>query len=236
MYSHRFRALLGSLVVLWLAGCATTKIRTDYDKEASFRQLRTYDWADVAGGSNDSGGSNGHNGAYGSNGSLGTDSDEPSLSPLLQRHILRVADAELALRGYRKARSGAPDFRIAYRVNTSERVSVGPGYGYSPYMGYRGFGHGHLGHGHFGHGHLRHRPFGHGRFGYGAHYGSFYAPVVREYLRTTLILDIFDTRTGKLIWRGWARSDLAADPEPEEVQEYVDQAVHKILKRFPPET
>lgn len=231
MYSHRYRALLGSALVLWLAGCATTRISTDYDREVSFRQLRTYDWTDVTVASN---GSNSSNGSYGSNGSLDIDSDEPTLSPLLARYILRAVDAELSSRGFHKASSGAPDFRITYRVETSERVSVGPGYGYSPYLGYGGFGYGHFGHGHRGHlgrGHL-----GHGHFGRSAFYGPYYAPSVREYLRTTLILDVFDARSGELIWRGWARSDLGSDPTPERFQEYVDQAVHKILKRFPPET
>jgi hypothetical protein len=37
-----------------------------------------------------------------------------------------------------------------------------------------------------------------------------------------------------VIWRGWAIDSLDLNPEPQKVQMYVDQAVEKILDRFPP--
>ncbi len=201
------RATLSAFVILALAGCALTQVRTDYDRHVTFAQLRTYDWVDN---------------------SAGTNGDQPTISPLLERRIHNAVDSELASKGFQKVRSGAPDFRVAYRVVAEEQVTPDRSYGYSPFYGHHGFGH----HG-FGHRGFGHRGFGHGYFGHG--FGPYYgASLVREYLETTLILDIFDARKNELVWRGWATADLARNPRPEKVRKFADAAVQKILKKFPP--
>ena len=207
MNTHRFfRAAGGFVVIFLLAGCATT-IRTDYNREVAFGQLRTYELVDHY---------------------AGTNGDEPLISPLLERHIVNAVDGELESRGYERANSGTADFRISYRVVTAEGARVDPGFGYSP-----GFGHSPF-RGGFGHSPGFRRGFGHSPF-FHDHHGAFFgATTVTEFLRSTLILDVFDARSGELIWRGWARTDLPENPRPERFQMYVRQAVHKILKRFPP--
>ena len=42
------------------------------------------------------------------------------------------------------------------------------------------------------------------------------------------------TATGELVWRGWATADLDTNPSPDRVSYYVDRAVEKILREFPP--
>ncbi len=206
------RATLSAFVILALAGCALTQVRTDYDRHVTFAQLRTYDWVDN---------------------SVGTNGDQPTISPLLERRIHNAVDSELASKGFQKVRSGAPDFRVAYRVVAEEKVTTDRSYGYSPFYGHHGFGHHGSGHHGFGHRGFGHRGFGHGYFGHGS--SLYYGPsLVREYLRTTLILDIFDAQTDELIWRGWTSADLARNPRPEKVRKFVDAAVRKILKKFPP--
>lgn len=124
---------LGLCAVVLLAGCASTQIRTDYDRQASFEGLRTYRWIDREHGVG------GH----------------PALeSPLLGRRIQDAVDGELARLGYRKVASGRPDFRVAYRVIAQEETIDDVGYGSH-------YGHHHSGHfGHFGHlGHLGHGPY-----------------------------------------------------------------------------
>ena len=54
MYATNFRAAWSSAAVLVLAGCASLQVRTDYDQQASFTPLSTYDWngGEVEAGSN----------------------------------------------------------------------------------------------------------------------------------------------------------------------------------------
>ncbi len=211
MYATNFRAAWSSAAVLVLAGCASLQVRTDYDQRASFTPLSTYEWVDQE---VDQGVDNGRNLAVN--------------SPFLGRHIREAVDDELGRMGYRKAASGTPDFRIAYRVIAEERARAnsygyGGGYGYSSY--YPGF---------YGFRFYRRRYFrpyyGYGYSGGGYGGGGY----VREYLRGTLVLDIIDVRKDELIWRGWGTKSLDADPRPEEVRMYVDEAVAEILEEFPP--
>ena len=122
------RAVLGSLVVLALAGCASMQIRSDYDGQASFARLGTYSWVDLK---PDAGG-------------------HPALGdPLLERRLRAGVDAQLASKGDRNVRSGTPDFRIAYRLVAEQVSTVDRSYGYGPYYGHR---FGHRSYGHYGYG------------------------------------------------------------------------------------
>ncbi len=220
MQAYSLRNVLSSFVLLAIAGCASLQVRMDYDELASFAELRTYDWVDqgvyepVAVDNGD---------GYSTNGN-GSGSAEPAIhSPILERRIRGEIDSELARLGYRRDTSGAPDFRVAFKVLTEKETDTySGGYGgfYSPYS----FGHGHFGHGGFGHG-------GFGHFGLSPYYGP---AIVRQYVQGTLVLDIVDGRTNELIWRGWATDRLDDDPKPKQVRHYVTAAVQKILEEFPP--
>ncbi len=204
MYATNFRAAWSSAAVLILAGCASLQVRTDYDPQASFTPLRTYDW---------------------NGGEVDAGSNPAMNNPLLGKHIRGAVEGELDRRGYRKT-SGTPDFRIAYRVVAEERsYGYGGSYGYgrSYYPGRYGFRY--LGGGFFS-------PYGYGYSGAGYGYGG--AGRVRQYLRGTLVLDITDVGTGEVIWRGWASKSLHHDPRPEKVRMYVDEAVAEMLEDFPP--
>jgi hypothetical protein len=51
----------------------------------------------------------------------------------------------------------------------------------------------------------------------------------------TLTIDVVDTRTNKLIWRGWAERSLDSTVDnQEEFERRVDRAVGRILERLPP--
>ena len=58
---------------------------------------------------------------------------------------------------------------------------------------------------------------------------------VIEYEAGTLVLDVIDTRTNKLIWRGWAQhsvEDMLDDPDT--MANTIEQAVSRMLLRLPP--
>ncbi len=207
MYAMKFRAAWSSAAVLVLAGCASLQVRTDYDQQASFTPLSTYDWTDedVDAGNN------------------------PAMNnPLLGKHIRSAVEGELDRMGYRKVTSGTPDFRIAYRVVAEEKARL-VGSGYSGPYGYgRSYYPGRYGFRWFGSGYFRPYSYGYSGAGYAG------AGRVREYLRGTLVLDITDVRTGEVIWRGWASKSLHLDPSPEKVRMYVDEAVAEMLADFPP--
>jgi hypothetical protein len=55
-----------------------------------------------------------------------------------------------------------------------------------------------------------------------------------EYEAGTLILDIIDTRSNRLIWRGWAQNsveDLLDDPD--KMARMINEAVTRMLERLP---
>lgn len=73
-------------------------------------------------------------------------------------------------------------------------------------------------------------------YSYGA-YASWYPRrdvSVQEYEVGTLILDVVDASTMKLVWRGTAEDTLPTQPSPEEITKLVDHAVQKVLEAFPP--
>ena len=205
------RVALSAVATLALAGCASLQVRTDYDPQVSFAQLRTYDLTNQV----DAGGNPAVN------------------NPFVERRIHLAVDSTLERMGYQRVTTGTPDFRVAYRIVAERKTTVDPGYGYRAYGYGSYYGHGYLGHGYFGH-----RSFGHGHFGR-SHFGLGYDPYfgasrVREYTQARLVLDVLDARTDELIWRGSATKSLDDDPTPEAIHKYVKAAVEKILEKFPP--
>jgi hypothetical protein len=52
-----------------------------------------------------------------------------------------------------------------------------------------------------------------------------------HYREGTIVLDFVDTRLDQMVWRGWATGVLG---DPEDAEERINEAVVKILQRFPP--
>jgi hypothetical protein len=50
----------------------------------------------------------------------------------------------------------------------------------------------------------------------------------------TVMVDLVDVSTKKLVWRGAARSPLDSEASAEQKQELVDEAMEKLFKKFPP--
>jgi hypothetical protein len=72
-------------------------------------------------------------------------------------------------------------------------------------------------------------------YGYGPRWnapGPTYAYVYQE---GTLILDIVDPKAASLLWRGSARAEVAQSATPEQREKRIQEAVRRILERFPPE-
>jgi hypothetical protein len=61
--------------------------------------------------------------------------------------------------------------------------------------------------------------------------GGIYA---RTYDEGSLILDFVDAKSNELVWRGIARAEVYMSDGPEERERKVNEAVRRILERFPP--
>ena len=206
------RSLLMSVAVAALGGCASITVRSDYDHTASFTGLSTYTWMES---------------------SASTEMAGPLAKPFLERRIRATIQDELERRGFQRDTSGTPDFLVSYSIDSQSQAEIssyGVGYGYGSYRGsyfYDGsFGYAYNRYG-FGFGY----PWG---YGYGTRFGV-PAGYVREYIESTLVIDVVDARTGRHLWRGWATARLNRNPEPAELNEFVARGVEQILMRFPPE-
>ena len=231
---NALRTIIMMALVIGTTVDAGTKVRVDYDQNASFEHLRQYSWADHVN---------------------NNDVDHALSGPLVSDQIRKEIDIELASLGYEKVDPEQADFLIDYQLSTEEKTKVTTFDNYygSSYYGH-GYGHGYgrsYGHGYgrsYGHGYGRSYGHGYGRsygHGYGHGYGRGYgyadggyeaAPIVRELLEVTLTLNIIDTRTNTVIWRGWAIKSLDQHPKPKKTRKFIKKSVHKILKKFPAES
>lgn len=130
-------------------------------------------------------------------------------SSLLESRVQGAVDVELGTKGYAPETVGAQaDFLVGYFATLDKKVDVSvmnDYYGYGPGPGWR--------------------------YGYWGGPSSVY---VDEYEEGTLILDIVDAKTKKLLWRGSATDRVDLSSSPERKQERIRDAVRRILATFPP--
>ena len=69
-------------------------------------------------------------------------------------------------------------------------------------------------------------------YGYG-HWGGSRIDVY-QYEEGTLILDIIDAKSNKIMWRGSATAAVMPNPSPEETSKLINEAVTKLMRDFPP--
>jgi hypothetical protein len=59
-------------------------------------------------------------------------------------------------------------------------------------------------------------------------------PRVIEYEQGTLVLDIIDARTNKMVWRGWAQDSMSGVIDNQDrLEDQVKKAITRIMARFP---
>jgi hypothetical protein len=136
-------------------------------------------------------------------------------NPIIQARVQQAVDRNLTSRGYQKVEEGQPsDFKVGWHGAIDEKVDVdyvntAYGYGWDPW--YDPF----------------YGPVAYGGAGAGH-------PVVREYREGTLILDVVDAGSNKLVWRGTAESELSEKMDANKSQKLINQAADEMLEKFPP--
>ena len=147
------------------------------------------------------------------------DTSVKDYDPLLHSRIVSGIEHYLTLGGLAEADSD-PDVYVTYHGNSKEELSVntssiGVGYGYPSAWGYGRYG------------------------GYGGYYGSYYGGMyggmatttVTAYQVGTLVIDVWDADTEKLIWRGMAAEIVLSD-NPNKMAKKIDKALAKMMDKW----
>ncbi len=122
----------------------------------------------------------------------------------LDDRVRRTVEIELTRLGYEKAEPADADFFVTYQTALSTDLARTVDHIY------------------------QHRQEGDAFYAYG------WESYEREYDVGSLIVDVIDARSDKIVWRGWAEAQVDFNSTQAQRDERVAQAVHEILDRFPP--
>lgn len=130
--------------------------------------------------------------------------------PLVHKRIVNYIEAKMQQGGLKEVTSN-PDLLVTYYVSTKEETqinTVSMGYGYGPGWGWD--------------------PYWAGYWGsYGAMGSTTY---ISTYTKGTMIIDIVDAKTKKLIWRGTMEHTVPDNPE--KAQKKIFKGIDKIVKKY----
>jgi hypothetical protein len=127
------------------------------------------------------------------------------ISNLDVERINNAVNNELEAKGLRSTTSN-PDFLIAKHLATKDKLRIENfGYYYDDSIFY-----------------------------YGESYRGYGRLRAYQYEEGILILDFVDPKSKKLIWRGSAKGVISDATTPKKRDKLINEAVHKILKNYPP--
>ena len=128
-------------------------------------------------------------------------------NPILHTHIQDAINTALTIKGFQKEVTGLPDFWVQYDVITEDKKNI-----------------------------LHLQPDIKG--GEDSRWNDYFGDggvATFHYTEGTLIINIADPQTKKLIWRGIGRGVADPDASPERRTRNINNAVDKILAEFPPQ-
>jgi hypothetical protein len=215
----KWGSVLAGAVVL--SGCTPYQVHTDYDREVSFSRLETFAWMDSA-----------------------RTRDEQSGNPFLERRVKRAVERTMTERGMTSTDAQSADLLVtAFVIGPSQAdrrstrsggLTCGPSM--SVWFGPRyPFGFSRRSSPWFFGGPYWQNPWGYAcayRIGYGYGWLPLYDSPGRR-LAGTLVIDILDTESHELLWRGSAEGALLDPRRSDQSQEEIDLIVREVLKKFP---
>jgi hypothetical protein len=140
------------------------------------------------------------------------DTEENSVAaadPLMHSRIVNGIEYYLSLAGAREVESD-PQVYVTYHASSKEEVHLNTStwdYGYPSGWAYGGY-------------------YGH----YGVGVGTS-TTTVSTYLKGTLVVDVWDAKTKKLIWRGMA-TDIVVTADPAKMEKKIDKALKKMVDKW----
>ena len=176
---RRLMGLAPVAAALVLGGCATMSVSSHVQSGLDIRNYQTYDWGPAD--------------------ALPTGDPRLDKDPFFKDHVQGAVEKAMAARGFNWATAGAPDLRIHYHANISERIDIDR---LDSGRGYCG--------------------------------GEGCTPATNRYEAGTLVIDVIDVRTNKLIWRGWAQNTVRGMLENQDTMaRQIDEAVSRMFAQFP---
>lgn len=136
---------------------------------------------------------------------------KPALDdPQLDAFVRATIERQLGERGYEKQAGGTADFHIGYRLALEKKLAVST---LNDWYGYRA--------------------------GWGWRYGAmgqaaFPESYSYEYDEGSLVIDIARPGAQQPLWRGSAAAEVKRGRTPERRKARIEEAVRRILSRFPP--
>ncbi|MBB1364678.1 MULTISPECIES: DUF4136 domain-containing protein [unclassified Shewanella] len=131
------------------------------------------------------------------------------LDGLMDQRVRAAVETQLSQKGISKADKQNADLLVNYITKVDKKINIdtfNSNFGYNPYYG--------------------------PRWGFG---GSLHSETtVREYDVGTLMVDLVDNKTGKLIWRGTVADTVREQSTPEERINTINQAIGTVMMNYPP--
>jgi hypothetical protein len=127
---------------------------------------------------------------------------------ITDQQLHEAIDAELLTKGMRRVEDNSADALVTYQTSIgSEKqvTTIDNGY-YGPGWGWYGYGGG----------------------------GGFSTSTTSTIVTGQLVLDIYDAKDKKMIWRGTASKTLDLKAKPEKRVKNIRKATTKLLKNYPP--
>lgn len=142
---------------------------------------------------------------------LSTDDKEYGVTDndLVNKRIRTAIESKLSEMSYQLVESTSPDFFVSYHLTIEQKLTSSGVTG--------GVTLGRSSYGRYG--------------GVGMSTGS----QVRAYDQGTLMIDMTEPESDKLIWRGISTQSVSTSSGPEESAAIINETVEKILAQFPPE-
>jgi hypothetical protein len=131
------------------------------------------------------------------------------LDGLMDQRVRAAVETQLSQKGISKANKQNADLLVNYITKVDKKINIdtfNSNFGYNPYYG--------------------------PRWGFG---GSLHSETtVREYDVGTLMVDLVDNKTGKLIWRGTVADTVREQSTPEDRINTINQAIGTVMMNYPP--
>lgn len=130
------------------------------------------------------------------------------------KRVRTYVDRELKQKGLRESSTSSADVWVNYSISKEDHMQVDSSSGY-PSAGMHG-------------------AVGVGTYGSGVSIGYSSGPSVKKYQEGTVVLDVIDTQSGKIVWRGIAEGRLKDSLSIKDKNRIASEVSREMLAEFPP--